>query len=111
MADAVLQRPYADMWTQRSALLTDQALAALADRDPAAAEDLAHRPQSPHFTNDTRSWALPSRPESTPATGDQVEDLAGSLTAPHLAYFSRSRYPAERRRQVCPRSGAESPTA
>ncbi|AVH61732.1 MULTISPECIES: hypothetical protein [Streptomyces] len=44
----------ADMWTQRSALLTDQALAALADRDPAAAEDLAHRQQSPDFLNDTR---------------------------------------------------------
>jgi len=44
----------ADMWTQRSALLTDQALAALANRDPAAAEDLAHRQQSPDFLNDTR---------------------------------------------------------
>ncbi|MER6273904.1 hypothetical protein [Streptomyces sp900105755] len=44
----------ADMWTQRSALLTDQALAALADRDSAAAEDLAHRQMDPNFLNDTR---------------------------------------------------------
>ncbi|MFF3505415.1 hypothetical protein [Streptomyces sp. NPDC003247] len=44
----------ADFWTQRTALLTDQALAALADRDPAAAEDLAHRQMDPDFLNDTR---------------------------------------------------------
>ncbi|WP_331724769.1 hypothetical protein [Streptomyces canus] len=44
----------ADFWTQRSALLTDQALAALADRDPAAAETLAHRQMDPDFLNDTR---------------------------------------------------------
>ncbi|MFK4103228.1 hypothetical protein ACI2L1_24730 [Streptomyces sp. NPDC019531] len=44
----------ADFWTQRSALLTDQALAALADRDLAAAEDLAHRQMDPDFLNDTR---------------------------------------------------------
>lgn len=44
----------ADFWTQRTALLTDQALAALADRDPAAAEDLAHRQTDPGFLNDTR---------------------------------------------------------
>ena len=43
----------ADMWTQRSALLTDQALAALADHDPAAAEDLAQRQQSHDFLSDT----------------------------------------------------------
>ncbi|MFJ3673723.1 hypothetical protein ACIPSE_45500 [Streptomyces sp. NPDC090106] len=33
----------ADFWTQRTAFLTDQALAALARRDPSAAEDLAAR--------------------------------------------------------------------
>ena len=44
----------ADFWTQRTALLTDQALAALADRDPAAAEDLARHQTDPDFLTDTR---------------------------------------------------------
>lgn len=44
----------ADFWTQRTALLTDQALAALADRDPTTAEDLARRQMDPDFLTDTR---------------------------------------------------------
>jgi hypothetical protein len=44
----------ADFWTQRSAFLTDQAVAALAHHDPAAAEDLAASLLAPDFINDTQ---------------------------------------------------------
>ncbi|MER5719668.1 hypothetical protein [Streptomyces sp. NPDC002132] len=44
----------ADFWTRRTALLTDQALAALARRDPTAAEDLAARQLAPEFLHDTQ---------------------------------------------------------
>lgn len=44
----------ADFWTRRTALLTDQALAALARRAPTAAEDLAARQMAPEFLHDTQ---------------------------------------------------------
>ncbi|MYZ34345.1 hypothetical protein [Streptomyces sp. SID4917] len=44
----------ADLWTQRTAFLTDQAVAALAHRDPAAAEDLAAQQLAPEFLHDTQ---------------------------------------------------------
>ncbi|MDL5198669.1 hypothetical protein [Streptomyces sp. ALI-76-A] len=44
----------ADFWTQRTAFLTDQAVTALARRDPAAAEDLAASLLAPEFINDTQ---------------------------------------------------------
>lgn len=44
----------ADFWTRRTALLTDQSLAALARRDPTAAEDLAARQLAPEFLHDTQ---------------------------------------------------------
>jgi hypothetical protein len=42
----------ADFWTQRTAFLTDQAVAALARRDPAAAEDLAASLLAPEILHD-----------------------------------------------------------
>ena len=42
----------ADIWTQRTAFLTDQAVAALARRDPAAAEALAASLLTPEFHRD-----------------------------------------------------------
>ncbi|MEV6841067.1 hypothetical protein AB0N17_42440 [Streptomyces sp. NPDC051133] len=44
----------ADIWTRDSAYLTDQAVAALARRDPGAAENLAKSLLAPEFLNDTR---------------------------------------------------------
>ncbi|GHD79602.1 hypothetical protein GCM10010317_100470 [Streptomyces mirabilis] len=44
----------ADFWTQRTAFLTDQAVAALARRDPAAAEDLAASLLAPAILHDTQ---------------------------------------------------------
>ncbi|MFJ4980360.1 hypothetical protein ACIP6X_34445 [Streptomyces coeruleorubidus] len=44
----------ADFWTRRTALLTDQALSALARRDPTAAEDLSTRQLAPEFLHDTQ---------------------------------------------------------
>ncbi|MDX3523696.1 hypothetical protein [Streptomyces scabiei] len=44
----------ADIWTRSSAFLTDQAVAALARRDPAAAEALAKSLLAPEFLHDTQ---------------------------------------------------------
>ncbi|MEU2739378.1 hypothetical protein ABZ656_29425 [Streptomyces sp. NPDC007095] len=44
----------ADNWTQRTAFLTDQAVAALARRDPAAAEALAASLLAPEILHDTQ---------------------------------------------------------
>ncbi|MEV8057202.1 hypothetical protein AB0P37_11885 [Streptomyces antimycoticus] len=44
----------ADVWTRRSAFLTDQAVAALARRVPAAAEDLAQSLLAPEYLHDTQ---------------------------------------------------------
>jgi hypothetical protein len=44
----------ADFWTQRTAFLTDQAVAALARRDPTAAEDLAASLMRPEPLHDTQ---------------------------------------------------------
>ncbi|MGA5508926.1 hypothetical protein [Streptomyces umbrinus] len=44
----------ADFWTQRTAFLTDQAVAALARRDRAAAEALAASLLTPEFIDDTQ---------------------------------------------------------
>ncbi|WP_105973622.1 hypothetical protein [Streptomyces geranii] len=44
----------ADFWTRRNAYLTDQAVAALARRDPAAAENLAAQLLNPEYIHDTQ---------------------------------------------------------
>jgi hypothetical protein len=44
----------ADIWRQRTAFLTDQAVAVLARRDPAAAETLAASLLAPEILHDTQ---------------------------------------------------------
>lgn len=97
-----------DFWTRRNAYLTDQAVAALARRDPAAAETLAAQLLNPEYIHDTQvlgaaveagidttTWE--KRREKTQAyarEADQVPSRFDPATEAHRLWASlHSHYP------------------